>query len=142
MTARPAGPGVSAAASGPPRRLTRQRRVLIAALRAARRYLTARELHRRLLSKQARIGLATVYRTLDVLRHSGEVSTRLEPDGQVSYLLCRRGHHHHAVCTNCGRVDDVPCRTMPAYAKLLGHDLRFHVTGHQVEFYGLCARCS
>jgi Fur family ferric uptake transcriptional regulator len=142
VNVQPAGSETAVATRAPRRRLTRQRRLLIAALRGARRYLTARDLHGRLLRKQARIGLATVYRTLDVLRHSGEVSTRLEPDGQVSYLLCRRGHHHHAVCTHCGRVDDVPCRTMPAYAKLLGHHLRFHVTAHQVEFYGLCARCS
>lgn len=107
-----------------------------------KKYATAKQLHARLANAQPRIGLATVYRTLEMLRGLGLVATLAQAHGETAYLHCRSGHHHHAVCTRCGRVDDVPCRALPTYERILTHGLRFQLTEHQLEFYGVCARCS
>jgi Fur family ferric uptake transcriptional regulator len=123
-------------------RMTKQRRCVIDALRQAKRYLTARELHERLRSGRKRFALATVYRTLEALREIGLVATAAHPHGQTAYLWCASHHHHHAVCRRCGRVDDVPCRALPNYEKILSRGLGFSVTEHQLEFYGVCAHCS
>ena len=123
-------------------RLTEQRRLILHKLAGMKKYATAKQLHARLAKSQPRIGLATVYRTLEMLRGLGAVATLAQPHGETAYLHCRSGHHHHAVCTRCGRVDDVPCRALPTYERILARGLRFQLTEHQLEFYGVCARCS
>jgi Fur family ferric uptake transcriptional regulator len=127
--------------AGTPHRLTNQRRVILRQLAGTRKYMTAKELYTRLAPLKPRIGLATVYRTLETLRHLGLVATA-QAHGEMAYLYCGSGHHHHAVCTRCGRVDDVPCRSLPKFERLLSNALRFRLTEHQLEFYGVCARCS
>lgn len=122
--------------------MTKQRELVIAELRSAKRYLTAKELFARVAHLRPRVGLATIYRTLDALREMKWVATTSGARGEAAYLWCRREHHHHAVCRRCGRVDDVPCKTLPSCQKILARGLRFRVTEHQMEFYGLCARCS
>jgi len=122
--------------------MTKQRQHVIAALRSARRYLTARELHERLRSTRPRIGLATIYRTLEALRELGLVSASGGARAEAAYVWCASEHHHHAICSRCGRVDDVPCTSLPAYERILARGLGFAMTGHQLEFFGVCARCS
>jgi Fur family transcriptional regulator, ferric uptake regulator len=124
------------------RRMTKQRRQVMDALRAARRYLTAKDLYERLRGRRPRIGLATVYRTLEALREIGWVATSAQQHGEAAYLWCKSEHHHHAVCKRCGRVDDVPCRSLPNYEKILSRAFGFALTDHQLEFYGVCAHCS
>lgn len=142
MSARPGQDAAACAAfCAPAHRLTKQREQVIRALSNARRYVTAQEVHHRLRRVGQIIGLATVYRTLEALREMGWAATA-RIDGHTAYVLCRSEHHHHAVCKRCGRVDDVPCPNLRQYEKVLSQGLRFRLTGHQVEFYGLCAHCS
>jgi Fur family ferric uptake transcriptional regulator len=122
-------------------RLTSQRRIIMRQLASMRRYVTARELHTRLTRGHPHIGLATVYRTLEMLREVGLV-TGAPRAGEVAYLYCTGDHHHHAVCTRCGRVDEVPCRSIPGFERMLSSSFQFQLTEHQLEFYGVCARCS
>jgi Fur family ferric uptake transcriptional regulator len=123
-------------------RITKPRMAIVAELASTRKYVTAAGLHDRLGRSRAKIGLATVYRTLDALRAVGAASTRREPGGETAYLFCPVAHHHHAVCTKCGTVEDVPCRSVARFERALHSDLRFRLTKHQLEFYGTCARCS
>ena len=111
-------------------------------LAAAQRYTTAQELHARLARTHPRLGLATVYRTLEMLRELGLVASTRRGGGELAYLYCAGDHHHHAICTRCGRVDEVPCRSLPGFERMLSSGLRFQLTEHQLEFYGVCARCS
>lgn len=122
-------------------RMTKQRQQIIAALRAARRYLTAQELHERLHGRRPRVGLATIYRTLETLRELGLVSTSSTKLGEAAYVWCQSEHHHHAICKRCGRVDDVPCKTLGNFERILSRT-GFALTDHQLEFFGVCARCS
>lgn len=128
--------------AGTRHRMTTQRRQVISALRSARRYLTAQQLHERLRLKRPRIGLATVYRTLEALRELGLVSTSSPKLGEAAYVWCTSEHHHHAICSRCGRVDDVPCKALRNYERILSRGLGFALQGHQLEFFGICARCS
>ena len=113
---------------------------IVEALAATERYVTARELHGR-LGARCGIGLATVYRTLETLREKGVVSTG-ERGGETAYLFCGPEHHHHAVCTKCGKVEDVPCKAIDRIGRDLTSGLRFTLQRHRLELFGLCARCS
>jgi Fur family transcriptional regulator, ferric uptake regulator len=123
-------------------RVTGQRKAIVTAFAHLRRYVTAKELHDHLRAAKVRIALATVYRTLEVLQRIGAASAAPQAHGETAYLFCAISHHHHAVCVRCGRVDDVPCRSAAGFARSLAGNLRFRLTQHKLEFFGLCARCS
>jgi Fur family ferric uptake transcriptional regulator len=123
-------------------RITKQRLTIIEEFAALGRFATAKDLHKRLARKRSGIGLATVYRTLETLQEVGAASAHAQPHGETAYLFCQTEHHHHAVCTKCGKVDDVPCRSVGRFARALDADLRFTMTQHRLEFFGVCARCS
>ena len=123
-------------------RITKPRMSIVREFAAVGRYVTAKELHARLARKHSGIGLATIYRTLEALQDVGSASARPQPRGETGFLFCPAGHHHHAVCTSCGRVEDVPCKSVGKIARDLTSGLRFTMTQHQVEFLGLCERCS
>jgi Fur family ferric uptake transcriptional regulator len=123
-------------------RITKQRMTIVAELAAQRRFVTARQLHASLERARAGVGLATVYRTLETLEAVGAASARPVARGEMGYLFCPVAHHHHAVCTKCGKVEDVRCRSGARFERALEDELRFRLTRHNLDFYGVCARCS
>jgi pentatricopeptide repeat protein len=128
-------------------RTTKPRRAVIEAFARMGRYATARELydgmgHSGRAPGANTVGLATVYRTLDVLREVGAASAQAQPHGETAFLYCPVEHHHHAVCTECGRVDDVPCASIARFEAALSRRLRFRLTQHRLEFFGVCRSCA
>jgi Fur family transcriptional regulator, ferric uptake regulator len=89
-------------------RLTEPRRIIVAALRDAGRFCTATQLHERI--RERSVGLASVYRTLELLAELGLAERRAEAGGEASFLYCSPRHHHHVICTSCGaaRSGDTP----------------------------------
>src|SRR3979490_1254270 len=81
---------------------------VVAGARArAKRALSAQELYERIRATHPTIGRATVYRALEQQVEDG-MASRFERDGHVSaYIACDAEHHHHLVCPNGRRVDDV-----------------------------------
>jgi Fur family ferric uptake transcriptional regulator len=121
-------------------RVTPQRRAVADALASIRGRFTVSELHERAQSLHKRLGLATTYRTLELLRESGAV--RLLPDERgPSYIRCHPGHHHHLVCVGCGGVQETELCAAPAAAEIRSRH-GFEPEEHDVEIYGRCARCA
>lgn len=120
---------------------TSTRRALVDTLKAEKRYLTAAALHRLLRARQPKLALSTVYRTLELLTRLGTVSSRSEASGEASYVFCTDAHHHHAICTICGHVDDVDCDAIEGFKSALIANQSFLLDEHSLEFYGRCARC-
>jgi Fur family ferric uptake transcriptional regulator len=123
------------------RRLTDQRVIVAQALTAERQAVSAQELHQRLHRSHPRLGLATVYRALETQVEAG-MATRLERPGHVSvYVACVPEHHHHLVCTNCQRVEDVDETILKPVLRGIRERHEFQVDHERLDFYGLCARC-
>jgi len=122
-------------------RVTRQRLLVANALAAAGRQLTAEQLYRSLRRREAGIGRATVFRTLETLVDAG-VARRLELDGHVyAYVACLPAHHHHIACTRCGRVEEIDEAYVTPIAERLAHDMGFEIDDARLDFYGRCATC-
>ncbi|TXP93198.1 transcriptional repressor, partial [Escherichia coli] len=85
-----------ATGDGGPRRTTRQREAVRAALDASDEFVSAQSLHQSLRTEGSTIGLATVYRALAALAEDGEADA-LQPGGEVLYRACTRTHHHHLI---------------------------------------------
>ncbi len=68
---------------------------------------SAQQLHRMLRDRGAKVGLTTVYRTLQLLVDGGDADATRLPGGEQLFRLCSRTHHHHLVCRGCGRTVEV-----------------------------------
>lgn len=86
------------------------------------------------------LGLATVYRTIELLARAGSVRP-LAVEGKPRYVRCHAGHHHHLVCVSCGAVEETDLCAAPPAAEL-ARRYGFAAESHEVDFYGRCARCA
>ena len=120
---------------------TSTRRAVVDLLKRERRYLTAAALFAALKATLPKLALSTVYRTLEFLLRSGDVSSRTEASGETAYVYCTDEHHHHAVCTSCGHVDEVDCDAIENFKAALLRNQAFSLDDHSIEFFGRCARC-
>ncbi len=125
----------------PPRaRMTPQRRAVLDALAEIGGRFTLVELYDRARRAEPALGLATVYRTIDLLRRTGSVRP-LPSAGKATYVRCRPGHHHHLVCLACGAVEETSLCTAPDAAELKRR-YGFAPEAHELDIYGTCKRCA
>lgn len=122
-------------------RRTKVRQAVVAALSREGELVSASEL----LSRLERVGVpadrTTVYRELAFLKKSGIVR-EVGILGRPSLFEIEGEHHHHLVCLDCGTHR--PVKIPPALCeqeKRLGKKEEFKITGHSLEFYGLCKKC-
>lgn len=121
-------------------RSTAQRRAIVQLIDDWRGSFTVAELHARARERHPRLGLATTYRTVELLRREGAVRPLLS-DGTHAYVRCSPTHHHHLVCTTCGGVEETALCAAPSEAEL--HRLHgFRPTAHDLDIYGTCRRCA
>ena len=121
-------------------RLTPQRRAVLDAIEASDGRFTAVELFERARRSSPRLGLATTYRTLELLRKTGSLHA-LSGDGRPAYVRCSPEHHHHLVCLSCGSVEDTELCATPSQ-RSLSRRHGFKAESHELEIYGTCKRCS
>ena len=124
-------------------RLTRTRRAVLDVLERTKYPLSATELFERLKRNRVSIDLATVYRTLTVLRELGLVTqVELHQEGQVRFEIQHgREHHHHIRCHGCGRIVDLLLCPLKKLTALVERETQFVVNEHTLEFSGLCPKC-
>jgi Fur family transcriptional regulator, ferric uptake regulator len=122
-------------------RLTTPRR-LVAELVAARDgHFTALDLVVDARRERRPIGRATVFRALELFTELGLVERVDLPSGEHAYVACQAVHHHHAICTACGRSLDVNEAGLGPVLDDIARRLDFRVTSHRVELFGICAAC-
>ena len=121
-------------------RQTRQKDAIRDVLNGCDEFISAQELHRKLEDRGEHIGLATVYRQLNALAEAGRADT-VRLDGQQLFRLCGDdGHHHHLVCTNCGKTVEIDPPS-EAWLRKVADGHGFTVESHTLEVFGLCSDC-
>ncbi len=123
----------------PPRRLTKQRKIILETLRAVTSHPTADEMYDMVREQLPKISLGTVYRNLEVLRADGHIQIIRAPGGQKRFDG-RTMPHHHVACVHCGAVGDVFNVTeTPIDTTCM--DSPFTILDHTTFFYGICPAC-
>lgn len=120
-------------------RLTPQRKALLDAIAEWKGSFTVSDLFERARKRSPHLGVATTYRTVDLLRQSGSVRA-LAGDQVAAYVRCGPEHHHHLVCLTCGAVEDTDECPLPTAAEL-ERRYGFAPQSHELEIYGTCRRC-
>lgn len=127
-------------------KLTPQRRAIVdMIIRNEGSHLTTEEIYDLVRTDCPEIGLATVYRTVQLLEELGVVSKLDLNDGCSRYELVHteeNHQHHHLICTNCGKVIEVEGDLLEVLEHNIEEKYNFKIKNHSVKFYGLCSSCS
>jgi len=119
-------------------RVTPARRAVLAAVLAAGPHFTVDDV----CTRARGVGRATAFRTMRLLQRLNMVCRVLLDDGRLHYRLSRTpGHHHHLVCTGCGRVEAFTNCGVPALAEEVARRTDYEIEGHWLEVYGRCRAC-
>lgn len=127
-------------------KMTTQRGVILEVLSEhPNEHLTAEEIYELVRKKQSDIGIATVYRTLQLLSELDLIDTLDLDDGFVRYELAGEEgtghHHHHLICLSCGKVLEFEEDLMDILEAKVQMTTGFVICDHKVKMYGYCSDC-
>ena len=118
-------------------RLTEQRRVIAGVLDGAQDHPDVEELYARVSKVDARISLATVYRTVKLFEESGILEKHEFGDGRARYETADREHHDHLIDMNSGEVIEFCDPEIEALQEAVARKLGYQLQGHRLELYGV-----
>ncbi len=122
-------------------RVTAQRMLLLKLLHDCEGHLGADDLYHLARTREPRLSLSTVYRTLNRLKRTGLVCELHLDDEHHHYELADKGNHHHLICQGCGKIIEIKCFLIDEILSHIEEDHDFEVTNTQMEFLGYCADC-
>ena len=120
---------------------TKKRQLLLFLLQKQARPMTAEELHET-ANNILPMNVSTVYRTLNTLTEKGILIRSVRQDGKAYYALPKKDHHHRLVCDLCGKVIPIDTCPLSELEENLQEKTGFRITGHSLEFTGLCPDCA
>ncbi len=120
---------------------TKQRKAISDLLLSITKFSSAQEVHKLLVSRGEKIGLATVYRTLQALSETGLVDSLKSENGETLYKVCSKNHHHHLVCTKCATTSEFNTSEIENLMQKIALDNNYQISGHVIEIFGLCKNC-
>ncbi len=122
--------------------VTAQRLAIADVVLGSESHLSADDVARELQSRGSAAGLATVYRTIEVLTRSGLVVERDFGEGFKRYEPARdTPHHEHLLCSVCGRVTEFRNERLERMTTLIAEQHHFSRQGHRLVIYGTCDQC-
>lgn len=125
-------------------KITPQRQAILQVIQQnSSRHLSAEDIYGILRDSAEQIGLATVYRTLDLFVELNILHRVDFGDGRSRYELApyRRHRHHHLICLRCGKVTEAKEDLLNHLEEIIEQESGFQVIDHSVKFYGYCQEC-
>lgn len=126
-------------------KLTPQREATVSVLlENEKAHLSAEEVYFLVKQKSPEIGLATVYRTLEILTELKVVDKISFNDGLARYDLRKEGadhFHHHLLCLECGTIEEVEEDLLLEVEQVVEQKYSFLVKDHRLTFHGICQTC-
>lgn len=120
-------------------RITPQRVAIVDYILSAESHPSAEELHFAIKRRYPMVSLATVYKTLELLKRKGVVK-ELAFAGKSRYDA-NVGRHINLVCVSCGRIEDVDDRSLEELESKVAKKSRYSILGGRFELYGHCSEC-
>lgn len=129
-------------------KVTNQRLLVLEALASCPdRHLTAEDIYEIVKSDYPEIGLATVYRSIQILLELQLIDRINLDDGYVRYEIGKAGcnasrhHHHHLICLSCGKIQSFEDDYLEQLENKIRETTGFCVMDHEVKLYGYCIEC-
>jgi Fur family transcriptional regulator, ferric uptake regulator len=108
------------------------------------RHLSAEDVYNIVREQSPELGLATVYRTLELLSELDILQQLDFGDGRHRYEINETGrphHHHHLICLDCGLVKEFGDDLLETLENAVSQKSKFKIVDHQLKFYGYCQAC-
>lgn len=122
-------------------RMTKQKEIILSVLIEYGEKLLSVNQIQELLPKEENINSATVYRNLQNFVEIGILETMIDEKGFSKYVIrCHHEHHHHMICTECGRMITILCDKDRFSDITIQHG--FVEEYHSLEIYGRCRECA
>ncbi len=129
-------------------KVTRQRLAILEVLAEQDgRHMTTEDIYDLVRKEFPEIGIATVYRTVQLLLEMQLVDRIELNDGCVRYEIGRQfsgeeGHyHHHLVCKSCGKILSFDEDLLDELERQIENKTGFQIWDHELKFYGMCKDC-
>ncbi len=123
-------------------RNTAQRRAVVGALDQIQGFVSAQELHQRIVRDGGSIALATVYTQLKSLVVGGEVDAVMTDRGESLFRRCVvDAHHHHLACRVCGATVEVDAPHLEEWTNGVAARYGYRDLRHVLELSGVCPSC-
>jgi len=121
---------------------TKQRDLIVEAFLATTDHIDIESLYVKVKRKHPKIGYATVYRTMKLLKDSGVASERHFGTRHAVYEPDLPDHHHdHLICTACGKIIEFKNQAIETLQEKIAKKYKFSLRDHKHELYGLCQDC-
>jgi Fur family ferric uptake transcriptional regulator len=120
---------------------TKQRRRVVELFITMNTHASAEDLHEATRKAGQNIGLATVYRTLNMLADAGLVEQKSFGDGRHLFELKHPEHHHdHLICMDCGAVIEFENEAIEALQEKVAAEHGFQLVTHRLDLFGRCQK--
>lgn len=118
---------------------TKQRKLIVEELLHINDHIDAESLHKRIQEKDSGIGLATIYRTLSLLKEAGIIEEQKFADGRAVFeILDPNRHHDHLICIRCGKIIEFEDTTIERLQEEIAAKYGFKLISHRLDLYGRC----
>ena len=94
------------------------------------------------MKKNISANKTTIYREINLLKKEGIILEIQLNEKNKRYELSSKKHHHHIVCTNCNKIEDVVLdKDLETQEKKIEKNKKFKIINHSLEFFGFCEKC-
>lgn len=122
-------------------RLTPQRVAVLRVLAESRGHPSVEQIHDRIKADFPTTSLATIYKTVTLLKEMGEVLELGFVDGSNRYDGNRPYSHPHLICTQCGKIRDLEVPALSEILQQVSQDVGYQIVSHRLDLYGVCSGC-
>ncbi|MBF0389396.1 MAG: transcriptional repressor [Desulfamplus sp.] len=122
-------------------KITPQRIAIVKILADSQGHPSVENIYEHLKNDFPTMSLATVYRTVLLVKSLGEVLELGFPDGSNRYDANRPYPHPHVICVKCGKVIDPDISGLKDMQKEIAEETGFEILTHRLDFFGICSDC-
>ncbi len=122
-------------------RLTNPRRIVVDILAHSKQAMDANEIYREAKKQHARIGLVSVYRTIEKLEDLKLIQRVHKPEGCHAYIAGFVGHQHLLICSQCGRAEFFEGEDLQPLLDRVSEESHYLIQDHWLQLFGICPDC-
>jgi len=122
-------------------RITPQRLAVLRILAESSDHPSVERIYEQVKKTFPTTSIATVYKTLVVMKELGEVLEIGFTDGSNRYDGNKPWPHPHLICTKCGKITDPDLDTLSHMTQELASETGFRIVSHRLDFFGICPAC-
>ena len=122
-------------------RLTPQRLAVLRILAVSEGHPSVEQIYERLKPDFPMTSLATVYKTVTLLKEMGEILELGFNDGGNRYDGSKPYPHPHLICIQCGTIEDLELDALSDVSHQVAYDTGYQILSHRLDFFGICPRC-